>query len=161
MRLKARPRLAVNHPGLAPAKRCGPYKFEVVGVGNFVDKLASFFPIFLGSFLPLLAIFVGLVFPLVDNLLDFLFFFGSLFWIERFVVFGNQSLHLLAVNFKNFVSLDLSGLGMPLAVEVVLNLTLDVGVVAFFPGVLFVLVGYHAKQLLHLLLRQRAVGAGS
>src|SRR5258708_39838857 len=145
MRLKARPRLAVNHPGLAPAKRFRPYNVEVVGVGNFVDKLASFFPIFLGSFLPFLAIFVGFVFPLVDNLLDFLFFFASLFWIERFFVFGNQPLHLLAVNFKNFVSLDLGGLGIPLFFEVILYLTLDVIVLAFFYYVLFVLVGYHAK----------------
>ncbi len=100
------------------------------------------------------------VLALVDDLLNFFFFLGGILGVECLIVFLNQSLHLLAVELHHFVGLHLSGLYLTFAIELVLLIAFNVGVVAKALIVFNVLVGDHAKQLLHLFLRELTVGIG-
>src|ERR1700680_1416816 len=160
VRHKGRTRLAINHPGLAPANQLCSHQFEVVGVGHLAHKLAPVLAIFLFLFFPLFTGAFGFILALVDNLLDLLFFLGCVFFREWFVVLFNQAIDLRAVNLHDLVGLGLSGLHVSLAIEIVLNVPLDVGVVALALVVLGVLVGYHTKKLLHPFLRARTIDLG-
>ena len=136
------------------------HQLEVVGVGNFAHELAAIFALFDFFLLAFLAILLRFVLALVDDLLDLLFFFGRLFGIERLVIFFDQPLHLLAIDLENFVGFHFGRFGFSLAVQIVLDLAIDVGVVALVLVVLDVLVRDHTKQLPHLFLRELAVGSG-
>src|SRR5271165_3055463 len=160
MRLVARTRLGVDDPGLAPSHQLRTHELEVVGVGDLMNELAALLTFFLFFFYPLLVVTLGFVLVLIDDLLDLLFFFGRIFLGERFVVFFDEPLHLLAVELKNFVSLRLGGLGFSLAVELAVDVAFNVGVVAFLLVILVILVHDHAQQLLHLLLGEFAAGVG-
>src|SRR6202165_5656647 len=160
VRHKARTRLAINHPGLAPANQLCSHQFEVVGVGHFAHKLAPVLAIFLFLFFPLFTGAFGFILVLVDNLLDFLLFLGRVFFREWLVVLFNQAIDLRAINLHDLVGLGLSGLHVSLAIEIVLNVPRAVGVVALAIVVLDVLVGYDTKQLLHLFLRERTIDIG-
>src|SRR6202047_855102 len=160
VRHEARTRLAINHPGFAPANQLCSHQFEVVGVGHFAHKLAPVLAIFLFLSFSLFTGALGFILVLVDNLLDLLFFLGCVFFREWLVVLFNQAIYLRAVNLHDLVGLGLPGLHVSLAIEIVLNVPLDVGVVALALIVLDVLVGYHTKQLLHLFLRERTIDSG-
>src|SRR3984893_1630704 len=160
VRHKARTRLAINYPGLAPAYQLCSHQFEIVGIGHFAHKLAPVLAIFLFLFFPLFTGAFGFILVLVDHLLDFLLFLGCVFFREWLVVLFNQAIDLLAVNLHDLVGLGLSGPHVSLAIEIVLNVPLDVGVVALALVVLDVLVGYHTKQLLHLFLRESTIDIG-
>src|ERR1700688_1426382 len=103
---------------------------EVVGVGHFQHELAAILAIFFFLLFALPTRTVGLVLALVDDLLNLLFFFISVFALQGVIVFLDQPLHLLAVDLQHFVGLYLRGLYLPFATEPVLFVALDVGVVA-------------------------------
>ena len=69
-------------------------------------------------------------------------------------------MHLLAIKLHDVVSLHFSRLHLAFAVEPMFFIAFHVGIVTQPFIVLHVLVGDHAKEALHLLLRERAVGVG-
>src|SRR5882672_8586926 len=160
VRLVSRPRLGVDHPRVAFSQTLCPNQVKVVGIRHLTHELAAVFAILLFFPRALSARVFGFVLPLVHDLLDFLFFFFRVLGIEGLAVFLDQPLHLLAVKLHHFIGLYVDRLHIALAIEVALLVALRVGVVAQPFVVLDVLLGGHAKQLLHLLLRQSSVGIG-
>ncbi len=64
-----------------------------------------------------------------------------------------------AIDFQNLVGLHFGGLGFSLAVQVVLDLAIDVGIVPLPLFIFDIFVCNDAKQLPHLFLRELAVGS--
>ena len=157
VRLKLRTRLAVDHPSLATSDQFCSHQLEVVSVGDFAHEFAAIFAFLLFFLFPLSALFLRFVRALVNDFLDLYFFLGRVFPVERPVIFLDQPLHLLAIDLQNLVGLHFRRLGLPPAVELVLDFAVDVGVIALPLLVLDIFVGHYAEQLLHLLLGELAV----
>src|SRR5260370_4961463 len=115
MRFISRARLRVNRPGIAATHRFSSHQVGVVSLGSFMNELAPLFGIFLCLPLTLLARFFGLVLALVDDLLNLFFFLGCIFGVERLIVFLDQSLNLLAIEFHHFVRLYVGGPNLSLS----------------------------------------------
>src|SRR6185437_12558240 len=138
------------------------HEAEVVGIGHLADEFPAIFAIFFLFPQSLLAIRGRLLFPLVNQLLDFFVFFFCLFLGKRLVVLGDQLLYLLTVNLHHVVSFDLCGLHPAFAVYPVVFLAFDVGVVALLLVIGHVVVGGFANELANLVLRERnCIGGGS
>src|SRR5208283_2323351 len=161
MRLVAGTRVGVNDPGVAAVKRLGADQTKIVSVGDLAHELAPFFALLFFFLLTLPARVIGFVLALVDFLLDFLFFFRGLLGAERLIVFLDQPLYLLAVEFHDLVGPGFGGLHLALAIELVIFVALHVGVVAQPLVVLDVLICNHTKEFAHLPLAEGAGGIGS
>src|SRR5438270_4586962 len=80
--------------------------------------------------------------------LNLLFLLCGVFLGEWLVIFLDQPLDLLAVNFEHLVRLHFGGLDLSFDIDPVRHLSFDVGVVAQALVVFHVLLPHHAKQLL-------------
>src|SRR5579863_4510287 len=152
MGLVPRPWIAVNHIVFTPVEGLDAHQFEVVGVGDFLHELAALFSIFFLFLQALPAVVVRFILAFINELLDLLVFFSRVFVRKRFVVFGGQLLHLLAINLHHVISLHLGGLDLSFAVEMALFLAFHVGIVPLFLVVLEVIVGGPANQVADLVL---------
>jgi len=99
--------LAVDDVGIAAVEGFDTNEGEVVSVGDFAYKLAALFAVFFFFLGALSTIFFGFVLALLNQLLNFFFFLFGVFIGERFVIFGDQALDLVAVEFHDFRGLDL------------------------------------------------------
>src|SRR5207302_3335287 len=96
---------------------------------------------------------------LVDDFLDLIFFFGGFLLGDRFIVFLDQPLHLFAIDIQHLVGLGLGRLRAPFAIQIVLDIALDIGVVALFLVVLDVVRSDFLDEISDLL-RAEAAGDG-
>src|SRR5689334_24054594 len=99
--------LAVDDVGVASGEGFDADEMEIVGVSHFADEPAALLALFFFFLFALCAILGGFVLTLVDQLLDLLFFFLGVLVREWFVVFRDQALDLLAVEFHDLGSLYL------------------------------------------------------
>ena len=159
MWLEAGTWLPINDPSLASTHLLGSYQFEIVGIGNVMHELAAIFALFYFFLFALLAFLIRFIFALVNDLLDFFLFFGRFFGVERLVIFFDQPPYLLSIDLQNLVGLHFRRFNMSLAVEILLHLAIHIGVVVLLLLVLNVLISDYSKQLLHLFLRELAVGS--
>src|SRR6267154_70033 len=118
---------------------------EDVSIGNLKNEFPAIFPFLF--FLPfaLLARFLGLVLAFVDELLNLLFFLGRVFLVEILIVFLDQALYLFSVDFHHIIGFCFGGFHLSLAVEFVLLVALNVGVIPQPLFVFYVFVSGHAK----------------
>src|SRR3984885_14490099 len=148
-------RFGVDYVGVASPQRLDAGEVEVVGIGNFTHKLTAIFALFLFFFLTLFAVFVGFVLALLDQLLDFLFFFLGVFLGEWLVVFGDEGVDRVAVEFHDFFFFRFPLFYLATGIQLVLFFALDVGVVALAFVVLHVIFRRAANEIADLVLGER------
>src|SRR6202171_1391942 len=149
MRLESRTRLPRNHPGVSPLQ---PFPSPA-------DPALLAPPLlFLG--LPLRAFLFRFVFSLLDFSLDSFFFLGRIFLRKRLIIFFNEPLELLSVDGHYFVSPHFGGLDLSLAIELLLDFALDVGVIALLLVVRPIVLSHNPCQRPHLLLRKSTIRVG-
>src|ERR1700730_7194875 len=160
MRLESRTRLGRNHPGVSPIRQFASYQPKVVGLRHIADELAVLFPRLLFLGLPIRAFFFRFVFSLLDFSLDSFFFLGCICFRKRLIIFFNDPLELLSVDGHYFVSPQFGGLDLSLAVELLLDFALDVGVIALLLVIRPIVLSHHPCQCPHLLLRKSTISVG-
>src|SRR5262249_36558018 len=121
--------LGGNHVGVAAVDQLIADVGEGVRVRHFPHELAAFLAFLLFLLQPLLAIRIGLLAPLIDDLLNFVIFFGRFFLGERFPILGHQPVHGVAINLQDVIVFSLGGSHCALAVELVFLLSFGIGVV--------------------------------